>query len=75
MRQKAQEEGDRQILTLSSAVLGLSLTFYKEVLKNQIGNNGWLLLVAWAGWSVAILSIVISIVPKCQGIWTKVQCY
>jgi hypothetical protein len=60
MRQKAQEEGDRQILTLSIAVLGLSLTFYKEVLKNQIGNNGWLLLVAWAGWSVAILSIVIS---------------
>src|SRR5580704_14496005 len=49
MRQKAQEEGDRQILTLSI-----------EVLKNQIGNNGWLLLVAWAGWSVAILSIVIS---------------
>jgi len=60
MRQKAMEESDKQILTLASAALGLTLTFYKDVLSQQIGNHGWLLLMAWACWSVAILSAVVS---------------
>jgi hypothetical protein len=60
MRAKAQEERDKQILTLSSAALGLTLTFYKEVLQNQIGSNGWLMVSAWACWSTAILAVIIS---------------
>jgi hypothetical protein len=44
IRQKSQEEIDKQVLTVSSAALGLSLTFYKDVLSKQIAIFGWLLL-------------------------------
>jgi len=58
--ENAQEERDKQILTLSAAALALSLTFYKDVLASQIGSHGWLLFTAWTCWSTAILSVVIS---------------
>ena len=60
IRQKSQEEIDKQVLTISSATLGLSLTFYKDVLSKQIVVDGWLLLLAWICWMIAIGSVVFS---------------
>ena len=60
VRQKAQEEIDKQVLTISAAALGLSLTFYKDVLKEQIVSEGWLLRVAWTCWIISIASVVFS---------------
>lgn len=60
VRQKAQEEIDKQVLAMSSAALALSLTFYKDVLKDQIISFGWILQVAWVCWMLAITSVVFS---------------
>jgi hypothetical protein len=73
IRAKAQEERDKQILTLSSAALGLTLTFYKDVLKDQIGNNGWLMVSAWACWSTAILSVIISMGLSARAAGLRIQ--
>jgi hypothetical protein len=68
VRQKAQEEIDRQVLTISAAALGLSLTFYKDVLKEQIVSYGWLLRLAWICWIVAIGSVVLSMYLSAESV-------
>lgn len=64
--QKAQEEIDKQILTISTAALVLSLTFYKDVLREQIVVHGWLLILAWICWILAIVSVVFSMYLSSQ---------
>ncbi len=59
-RQKAQEEIDKQVLTLSSTALGLSLTFYKDYISKSVPAYGFLLYVAWIAWIVAIASVLLS---------------
>jgi hypothetical protein len=60
IRQKSQEEIDKQLLTISSAALGLTLTFYKDVLKEQIIRYDWLLRCAWLCWIVTIGLVLFS---------------
>jgi hypothetical protein len=59
-RQRAQEEIDKQILTLSSTALGLSLTFYKDYISKAVPAYGFLLYIAWAAWIVALGSVLLS---------------
>jgi hypothetical protein len=68
VRQKSQEEIDKQVLTISSAALGLSLTFYKDVLKDQLVHDGWLLLLAWILWIIAICSVVFSMFLSAEAV-------
>jgi hypothetical protein len=73
IRQKSQEEIDKQVLTISSAALGLSLTFYKDVLAKQIVIHGWILLAAWVFWIVAIGSVVFSMYLSSEVVRKRVK--
>lgn len=73
IRQKSQEEIDKQVLTISSAALGLSLTFYNDVLSKQIVVHGWLLRLAWVFWIIAIGSVVLSMFLSSEAVRLRVK--
>jgi hypothetical protein len=51
----------QQLLTLSTGILALSITFTKDIVKDATRSPLWILKVAWV---LYLLSI-------CCGIWTK----
>jgi hypothetical protein len=73
IRQKSQEEADKQLLTLSSAALGLTLTFYKDVLKTQIINYDWMLRVAWLCWIVTIGLVLFSMYLSSESVRLRLK--
>jgi hypothetical protein len=73
IRQKSQEEMDKQILTLSSAALGLTLTFYKDVLKTQIINYDWMLRAAWVCWIVTIGLVLFSMYLSSESVRLRLK--
>ena len=73
IRHKAQEEIDKQVLTIASAALGLSLTFYKDVLAKQIVIHGWLLRLAWVCWTLSIAFVVFSMYLSSEAVRLRVK--
>jgi len=54
------ENFDKAILTLSSAGLGLSLTFIKHVVQFDAAQNHWLLVLSWVMFVLSILVTLVS---------------
>ena len=50
----------QQLITLSSGILALTVTFAKDIVKNVAESSMWILMTAWV---IYLLSI-------CCGIWT-----
>ncbi len=51
---------DKAILTLAAGAFGLSLTFIRQIVPNIKYETLWILIVAWAGFCVSLLSTLIS---------------
>ena len=64
---------DKQVLTLSSAALGLTLTFYKDVLKAQIINYDWMLRAAWVCWIVTIGLVLFSMYLSSESVRLRLK--
>lgn len=60
----AEREGsrlfDRAILTLAAGAFGISLAFIRQIVPNIKSGTLFLLICAWAGFSLSILSTLIS---------------
>ncbi|MBK8902969.1 MAG: hypothetical protein IPM53_17395 [Anaerolineaceae bacterium] len=58
--QKAQEDFDKTILTLSGGALGISIAFVKDVIGGNPIEYAWALAWAWISWSVSLTCILTS---------------
>src|ERR1051325_1555239 len=59
-RQKAFEDFDKTVLTLSGGALAVSITFVKDLLgPGTLANEGFL-LSAWVCWGVSVLTVLVS---------------
>jgi hypothetical protein len=58
--QKAQEDFDKTVLTLSGGALGISFAFVKDIVGNKpLTNPDWL-LCAWIAWGISVASVLAS---------------
>lgn len=51
---------DKAILTLTAGAFGLSLTFIKQIVPTIRSGSVWMLVCAWAGFCISLLSTLIS---------------
>jgi hypothetical protein len=58
--QKAQEDFDKSVLTLSSSALGVTFAFIKEIVGNKPPINSELISYAWLSWVISISTVLIS---------------
>jgi hypothetical protein len=58
--QKAQEDFDKTVITLSGGALGISFAFIKDVVGLGSIHNQCLLLASWICWGSSITSILTS---------------
>jgi hypothetical protein len=58
--QKAQEDFDKTVLSLSGGALGISFVFLKDVLGSKPVEVPRLLLGSWVCWGASALSVLIS---------------
>ena len=56
--QSNSENYDKEILTLSTALLGLSLTFIKDIVPLEKAIYDWLLIGSWILFMLAIISVI-----------------
>jgi len=60
----AEREGsrlfDRAILTLAAGAFGLSLTFIRQIVSNIESGTVFMLICAWVGFCISLLSTLIS---------------
>lgn len=60
----AEREGsrlfDKAILTLAAGAFGLSLTFIRQIVPNIISGTMFMLICAWVGFCISLLSTLIS---------------
>jgi len=54
------ENADRAILSVSTAALGFSLAFLKDVVPLQTADYSWLLYLSWVFFPVAIIATLLS---------------
>ncbi|MDH2918851.1 MAG: hypothetical protein PXX73_06635 [Sideroxydans sp.] len=54
------ENADRAILTVSTAALGFSLAFLKDVVPIQTADYSWLLYLSWVFFPAAIVATLLS---------------
>ena len=57
--QKAQDNFDKTVLSLSSGALGISFVFLKDIVGDTPTNIS-LLMVAWISWALSSTSVLIS---------------
>ena len=57
--QKAQDDFDKTILSLSSGALGISFVFLKDIIGNAPVSN-FLLVIAWLSWALSSTSVLVS---------------
>lgn len=62
------ENFDRSILTISSAALGLSLTFIKNIVALETAIHVWMLAAAWSLFVLAILVTLASFLLSQRGL-------
>lgn len=55
------ENADRAILTVSTAALGFSLAFLKDVVPIQAADYSWLLYLSWLFFPAAIIATLLSL--------------
>lgn len=59
-RQKAQEDYDKSVLSLSGGALGVSFAFVKDIIGDDQIVASFLLMLAWGLWGLSSLFILIS---------------
>lgn len=64
---------DKYVLTLSGGAFGLSLTFVRQIVPKIIPGTFWLLIAAWAGFTVSILIILISFLTSLHACDRQIQ--
>ena len=62
-----QSEYDKQLLTLSSAMLGVSLAFIKDVVQLRNAELLFVLYASWAAFGICILGVVFSFQLSIRG--------
>jgi hypothetical protein len=58
--QKAQEDFDKTVLSLSGGALGISFAFVKDVIGTDPIQNAGLLFSAWICWGLSVTSVLLS---------------
>ncbi len=58
--QKAQEEFDKTVLSLSGGGLGVSFVFLKDVIGSEPVLSPYYLTGAWVSWALSILAVLFS---------------
>lgn len=58
--QKAQEDFDKTVLTLSSGALGISFAFIKDIVGDQPIIQPQFLLYSWIVWGISVTCVLIS---------------
>lgn len=58
--QKAQEDFDKTILTLSGGALGISFAFVKDIIGPNPITNTWFLIFAWISWGLSVTTVLLS---------------
>lgn len=60
LEQKAQDDYDKTILTLSGGALGITIAFIKDIVGNDPVINSNLIFYAWLLWGISISAILLS---------------
>jgi len=60
LEQKAQEDFDKTVLTLSGGALGVSFAFVKDFVGQSPIQCPWLLFGAWLAWGVSVTLVLVS---------------
>ena len=58
--QKAQEDFDKTVLTLSGGALGISFAFVKDIVGNKPLTHPEWLLFAWIAWGISVTCVLAS---------------
>ncbi|RME59841.1 hypothetical protein D6779_03325 [Candidatus Parcubacteria bacterium] len=58
--QKAQEDFDKTILTLSGSALGVTFAFIKDIVGDKPIINSDLIFFAWLSWGISISAVLLS---------------
>ncbi len=58
--QKAQEDFDKTVLSLSGGALGISFAFVKDIVGTNPLIYSWLLFVAWLAWGTSVGCVLTS---------------
>ena len=67
------ESLDKAILTLSTAFLGLSLSFIKDIVNISVATHVGLLQTSWVCFVVAIISTILSLISSQIAIDTQLE--
>ena len=58
--QKAQEDFDKTVLTLSGGALGISFAFIKDIVGDEPITHVNFLLCSWVAWGISMMSMLMS---------------
>ena len=58
--QKAQEDFDKTVLSLSGGALGISFTFVKDVIGTKSIEQPYFLLASWISWGLSVTFVLVS---------------
>jgi hypothetical protein len=58
--QKAEDDFDKTILTLSGGALGITFAFIKDILGNKPVIDSGLIFYAWVAWGISISAVLLS---------------
>ena len=59
MAERMQAAYDKTVVTLSGAALGISLTFYKDIVQKNPDHQDWL-IYSWICWTISIIATLAS---------------
>jgi heme exporter protein D len=71
--QKAQEDYDKCVLTLSGGALGISFAFIKDIVGTSSLAHPWALAIAWLAWALSILCVLLSYFASQQALRKAIQ--
>jgi hypothetical protein len=60
LEQKAQEDFDKTVLSLSGGALGISFAFIKDIVNTDILVNPLLLILSWICWGLSVAVVLVS---------------
>jgi hypothetical protein len=71
--QKAQEDFDKTVLTLSGGALGISIAFVKDIIGSNPIEVSWALVWAWINWAASLTCTLASFYLSQQALRKSVQ--
>ncbi len=71
--QKAQEDFDKTVLSLSGGALGISFAFVKDIVGNKPIANSEFLLLSWIAWGLSVTSVLVSFYFSQQALRQAIQ--